>query len=422
MRLKGPKSEKHVANQQLVKETNLTLIFNLIYKYGPVSRAELANKTKLSPTTVSSLAEELLRSGMIMETGAGTTTTSGRKPIMLETNPNGGYVISVEMLENGFNCYLYDLKCSEICGGKFDISEYGLIGAEIAKVSEQILKKMNVREDKLLGICIGAPGLIDTENNRVISSTVIPIDEHNEFYNTLKARFANIPILLENESCLCAYAEKEFGTDGEIRNLVFIDVINAGIGAGIIINGSMFRGSFGLAGEVGHISIDLNGPKCKCGNRGCLEVVAGIPAMIQKVIFAIMSGRETVVRDIINNDFNRIDIDIIKIAVEKGDQLIMEVLDEISYKLAAGINNVINLFNPQVIVIGGEILKIGNIFLEKLKNTLYSIELKPNVNRVVIKYSNLKGNTVTLGGSRFLLDNIFKTTGLLSKSLWNGIY
>ncbi|HHW48007.1 MAG TPA: ROK family transcriptional regulator [Clostridiaceae bacterium] len=400
-------NENQTANLQLVKETNITLLFNLIYKLGPISRAELAQRTKLSPTTVSSLVEELISDGIIIETGVGETTTSGRKPIMLEINPDGGYILSFEMMKDALLCEMYDLKCNEVSGYKEKVADYGKIGQKIIDEAEKLLKQNNISEEKLLGISIALPGLINIENKRVTTSTVIPIDENNDFFSEIKQRFSNIPVFVENQSYLCAYAEKEFGIDEDIEDLVFID-INVGIGAGIIIGGNVFKGSFGLAGEVGHITIDMNGPKCKCGNRGCLEIMANIPAIIQKIIFAIMSGRDTIVKKVIDNDYNKINMDIIKYAIENNDELVMEIMNETAMKLAFGINNVINLYNPQVVVIGGEITKGGSFFLEKLNDHLHSIELKPNINKVKLKYSILKKNAATLGGARYVLDNIFR--------------
>lgn len=403
------KQEKQAVNQQLVKESNLTLIFSLINKHEPVSRAELANITGLSPTTVSSLTEELLDSGMVIETGTGTTTTSGRKPIMLEVNPQGGYVISVEMVEEGFNLCIYNLKCDEISGNSYVVSNYDAIGQEIVKVIDRIINDTEMQEEKLLGICLGIPGILDKDNNRVISSTVLPINEANDFYNILKDRFESIPVLVENESSFSAYAEKEFGVNGDIKNLVRID-INTGIGSGVVVDRKIFTGSFGLAGEIGHVSIDMNGPRCKCGNRGCLEVLASIPALCQRVIFAMMSGRETVIKGMVDNDYNRIDIEVVKKALDIGDELAVEVVDEIASKLAFGINNVINIFNPQVVVIGGKIKALGDYLVYKIKERLDIIGLKPGIRNVEVCFSSLENNTVTLGGARYVLDNIFKAS------------
>lgn len=409
------KEDKQTANLQLVKQTNLALVFDLIYNSEPISRAELAHRTRLSPTTISSLADELLQNGIIIETGAGITTSSGRKPIMLEVNPNGGHVVSVEMVKSGLVCSLYDLKCNLVGELSVNVDDYGLIGEEIVKAINEIMLKNSIPRNKLLGVCVGVPGLIDNENKRVVLSTVITIDENNDFYSKIKAEFADIPVLVENVCCLYAYAEKAFGTIGDIKNLVSIN-INVGIGAGIILEGNVYTGSFGLAGEIGHMSIDINGPRCKCGNKGCLEAMASIPSMTQRIIYAIMSGRETVINDLIENDFNKIDISIIKTAIEQNDELALEVIKDIALNLAYGINNIINLFNPQVIVIEGEMVGVGDVLLENIKTKLQDLELKPNTNQVQVKYSNLKGNITTLGGSKYILDYIFKAGTVLQKN------
>lgn len=403
--------DKTTANLQLVKETNLALIFDLIYKQGAVSRAELAHKTKLSPTTVSSLVEELLRKDIVVETGVGKTATSGRKPIMVEINACGYYIISFEIVEDGFYCSLYDLLCTKMDEQKYDIADFEGLGTVLIETIEAVLSRHGIAEKRILGISIGVPGLINHEESRVISSTVVPIIEDNDFCNKVHERF-DVPVFLENESYYCAYAEKEFGTVKDVSNLIFID-INIGIGAGIIMNGEMFRGTYGMAGEIGHVSIDMNGPRCKCGNKGCLEIMASIPAMVQKVIFAIMSGRETIIKEVTGNDFNRITVNIIKYAIDNKDALAMEIMDEMALKLAFGINNVMNLFNPQVVVFGGEIIKMGDAFLSKMKEHLSSIALKPNTNRVDVKYSSLLHNTVNLGGAKYVLDNVFKIPSLL---------
>jgi len=413
---KDKKEEKQAANQQLVKETNQTLIFNLINKYGSVSRAELAHATGLSPTTVSSLAEELIKNDIIFETGEGTTTTSGRKPIMLEVNPAGGYIPCIEVTEWGFNFSLYNLKCDEVVEKKIEISEYSTIGYSIAHTIKNTLQELKIDENILFGICLGVPGLIDLVNNRVTTSTVIPIDENNDFYKCVKERFEEVPVFLGNESWFSAYAEKEFGTDTNVQNLIFID-INTGVGAGIILNGQIFTGVLGLAGEVGHMSIDMNGPICKCGNRGCLETMVSIPAIVENIASKIKSGKDSfldkgVLQKLIksNNAINDI-----RLAFNNNDQAVKEIIEITAKRLAFGITNIVNFVNPEVVVIGGEITKLGVEFLEKIRFYMKGIQLKPNEGKIEIKYSTLKSNTVTLGGAKYVLDNILNPGVLLEK-------
>ncbi len=408
-----------IANQQRIKESNTALLFRLINQKETVSRAELAHMTGLSPTTVSSLIEELLVGNLILETGAGNSSTSGRKPIMLEINPFGGYVVSIELLVDGFNCFLYNLKCEKVTGGKFEIPDYSYAAKNIIDSIEEIMKCRSISEERLFGICIGIPAIFDPDNFTVISSTVLPINEGYDLYTAIKTRFENSTVMVGNESAFSAYAEKELGLDPDVKNLIFID-INIGIGAGVILGGKIFTGTFGIAGEIGHMTIDTNGPKCKCGNNGCLETLASIPAMIQKIVFGVMSGRKTVIKDLVKNDLNRIDINIVRKAVEENDDLVMEVIDDIAGKLAYGINNIINLLNPEIIVIGGEITCLGDELISRIREKAAFLEFKPNINKVKIRYSAIQDNIVTLGGARYMLNSIFYDIGSTAASLISG--
>ena len=405
-------NDKKTANLQLVKDTNLMLVFNLIYSHGPISRVELSRMTRLSRTTISSLVEEVISRDMVLEIGAGKTSTSGRKPIMLRINSLGGYVFAIEILPGSLKCFTYDICCNEIGGNEFEVVDFRNIGNQIVRIIENFIKEYNIEEEKIHGIILGIPGLIDHEKHKVVTSTIIEeLDINNDFYEEIKQRFKKVPVLLENESSLYAYAEKEFGIQGSINNLVFID-INAGIGAGIILNGELFRGAHGLAGEIGHVTIDINAPRCKCGNLGCLEVQASIPAIVNRMINEIESGQKTVIKSMIKGDINKIDIDMIKQALLLKDEFILEMVDDIANKLAIGINNIINMYDPEAIVLGGEIVKIGDELLTKLKQKLSNIELKPNINMIEIRYSSIRRNPVTLGGARYMIDVILRTPGL----------
>lgn len=443
------KNDNQSANLQLVKQANKTLLFNLIYKLGPVSRARLAEITKLSPTTVSTLVAEMLEQNLVNETGIGIISTSGRKPIMLKINPNGGYIISLEMMERAFTCYLFNLECEIISKFSTDLDSYINISEKINKVILQILKDKMIPEERLFGIAISIPALIDKEAQKVIASTIIPINPSYkrtdangisetktaidtntksvadtytdmdsgitagfDFIPSIKKRFSSIPVILENTSSFYAYAEKEFGQFKNIDHLIFID-IGTGIGAGIIIDGKLFGGSAGLSGEIGHMCIDISGPKCKCGSKGCFEVMAGIPAIKNEIMLALMSGRHTIIKDVIQGDLNRISIDSIVYALEQKDPLICEIIDGTSKKLAIGINNVINIFNPQAIVIGGEITKLGDNLLDLIKGYLKEIELWPQAKKTIISFTNLRNGSVNLGGAKYLLDQLLQTGNIL---------
>lgn len=389
------KEEKQTANQQLVKETNRTLIFNLINKYGPVSRAELAHATGLSPTTVSSLAEDLIKNDFICETGEGFTHTSGRKPIMLDVNPRGGFVFSVEVSDRGIESALFNLKCKRSFGRILNPVDYGKLGEVTVGLCREAMEENGLDRGKLLGICMGIPGIIDLNENRIIKSTVVPIQYDNDFYQIIKEAFPGTPVFLGNESWFSAYAQREFGCEGHIDNLIFID-INKGVGSGLVLNGKIYTGASGIAGEAGHMSVDINGEICKCGSRGCLETLISIPAITREYNRAMGTDYESILQ------------------VSPEDLIRSGILLLTARRFAFGLNNMINFVNPQAIIIGGQISHLGEVFLKEVKAQLEKIRLKPGADHVRIAYSKIGENTVTLGAAKYLLDNILNPDTLLN--------
>lgn len=375
MVMKVEKNHK-TANLKLVKQSNLTLVFNLINENQPVSRASIAHATGLSPTTVSSLVDELISENMVEETGMGKLSGSGRKPILLAVKRDGGCVAAVEIRDGGFNLEVFNLEGASVLYCSREITDYGDIGNIIA---DEVLEKC--REfGRLLGICVGVPGVIDKKTKRVLS-TLIPITRDNDFFNVIRTRFPDMKVKLGNESSFCAYIEKT--QKKEIHSLVYID-INIGIGAGIILDDRIFTGAFGNAGEFGHVSVDINGEKCKCGNFGCLEGLANVPAICKAAGVSKLTEIDTT------------------------DEKSIERLRGVCRYIASGINNIINMINPEAVVIGGEISYLGKPFLEEIKKELAPIMFAADMERFSLEFSSVDGNPVTRGAGRYLLDRIFE--------------
>ncbi|HBP38647.1 MAG TPA: hypothetical protein DD640_07895 [Clostridiales bacterium] len=241
----------------------------------------------------------------------------------------------------------------------------------------------------------------------MISSTVVPIDSGFDLLRDLKMAFPGVPVILENESSLCAYAEKAFGRGKEVRNLVYLD-INRGIGGGIILENRLYRGSWGISGEAGHISIDCGGPQCRCGNYGCLEVMAGIPAVRQLASEAISQGRTTLLRDMTAGDLTHLTFNILGQALDQGDETARDITVTIARRLACGANSIANLFNPDLIVIGGEICCLGNRLFDPLNEYLTRIALKTGRHHLTVTSAAIKKDAALLGGARYVLDTVFK--------------
>jgi len=387
-------------SQQLIKETNIRRVFKLVSANAGISRAELANRVGLSPTTISSLAEELISADLIMEDGPGDIPTSGRKPIMLKVNPSGGCIVAADLRENGYYLGVFNLNCISVIEKFIGLSDYSKLGKSLVEEIAVMINNAGYSNKRLLGICIGAPGIIDQKMGKIISSTIIPIDSSNNFYDSLSAAYPTSKLELINESSLSAYTEKEYGkSTKDINNLIYID-IHTGIGAGIIINGMMYEGSGSHAGEFGHISVDLNGPLCKCGNRGCLETLASIPALIADIEGDTGFPSQYPHAGSIDDKF--------KIVAEEyrlNDRFANEINIMAKY-IAYGINNAVNLMNPGAVVIGGKAAELGNKFLMEIRRTLRIIGLEGN-KKTRILLSEFEGNPVTAGGARHIFNLLF---------------
>lgn len=366
------------SSQQVIKESNIKLVFGLIHKHGPISRADIKKRTGLSATTVSSLVEELLANGFVSECGIKSSTTSGRKAVLLHVNSDGGYFVGIDV-QNGM-----------IVADTFALDFTPVFHTTVPTTTDEkialgILRAISTatRARRILGITIGLPGVVDTASNTVVSSTVIDAETANDIYQTVADALPEAKISLRNNSGLIAYAEKEFGGHGEISNLVSID-INDGVGAGIILDGAIYDGANGMAGEFGHITVDYRGERCKCGSYGCLELTASVPSLLKR------------------SSCNSLDALIAKI--EKREEVTVNVIDNVAKALAFGINNIINIVDPEFIVISGSIRILGDYLLEPLKSYIQQIAFIKNKK---IEYSAIESNAVTLGGARFSFDEMF---------------
>lgn len=395
-----------LTNQQLIKETNQKRIFSLIYHNNDISRAKLAQKTGLSPTTVSALVDDLIDSGLVFTKGAGKKATSGRKPIMLEVNSDRYQIACITWRKTAFQYTLYDLKCNEIESMTVPINHNGDYAGAIHHIIENESQKME--RDKLLSLCISVPAIIDYKTKKIIS-TVLDLCANYDFATEIKKRFPNTPIMIGNESAFFAYGEKEYSSTIPVDNLVYIN-INDGVGAGIVYNGEVFKGSYGTAGEFGHMSIDMNGPQCSCGNKGCIERLINYQAIIARVQQEIKDGGYSVVKGYCDGNLDSINFKMICKALEEDDALVSEIIDDIAKKLAFGINNVISIFNPEEVVIGGGMEKLGDKFLKAVRKKTKVTGFRKLVSDVLIRYTRLTGNAESKGAAKYYIDNIFRPT------------
>ena len=370
-------TEINKSSQQIIKESNMMLVFRLIHENECISRADIKKITGLSATTVSSLVEELMGEGFVVECGMKETGTSGRKSIMLKVNSDGGYFIGLDIQKNAISAAL--------CGLDFSIKETADIsltkGETLGLGIMRAISRLG-RSRKILGVTIGIPGIIDPKTNTLISSTVLAAEDAKDMYPILKEAMPDAHIFVKNNSGLVALCEREFGGYEEINNLISID-IDDGVGAGILIDGSIYDGS-GFAGEFGHTSVDFKGRRCSCGNYGCLELYASVPAILEKT--------------------NTSSLKALRAKLDEKDEKAANALLDIAKALSVGINNIVNFLDPELVVIGGSVKVLGDAFSDMIKKHFEEIAL---VKDVQIVFSTISVNPVILGGARYAFDMLF---------------
>lgn len=370
--------------QQQIKENHLRMIFKVINEKEPVSRIEVTRHTGLSATTVSSLVEELIHRGLITESGVKKTGTSGRRAVLLTLNPFGGCFAGVSLLAGRVSVSIYDLKFNRLF-----YRTTGYTSADhLADVIVKILDESGVQK-KLLGVALGVPGVINSEAQEVMSSTVIDMSNARMLVKTLRQALSVDNIILCNNSSLNAYAEKEFGGHG-VQNIVSVD-IGDGVGAGIVINGEIFGGFRGLAGELGHITIDKHGEKCQCGGNGCLETRVSVPSVLRfaQTMCPGVSGLDSIAAEL-----------------ERGNSDLMKVMDAVARDLSFGVSTVINFLDPEAVIIGGEISPLKKYLLPPLMKYAQEKMLSER-KQPIIAFSTIEGDAVALGGAKYMFDKMF---------------
>jgi predicted NBD/HSP70 family sugar kinase len=391
-------------NLKLIQELNRSIILKTIRHYGPISRSEIAKRNKISPTTVTAAVRKLLQQGLVCEDGEG-VSTGGRKPVLVRFSSDSKFIIAVAITNSSIKIAEMNLKAKVRRQKIFPV--YNLTGKLVIdyllKSIGQFLEEYSDLT-KYLGISIISPGIIDVDKGIIYENTKlklknIPLKEMVEKQFKLKT-------WLENDANAIALAEKGFGAYRKFKNLIYI-IIGDGVGAGIIVNGSIFRGRRGGAGEVGHTSIDKNGIPCDCGNTGCLENYISWPAIYSKVLSFVAQGKHTIMSELAKGDISRITPSIFRDALKKNDQLAKEIMKDTAAYLATGIINLVNLLNPDIIILGGKVAYDNHFLLSQVKKLVFKQALTILTNKLEICSTSLRDDFRMIAAATIPLQEIY---------------
>lgn len=340
-------------NNEKMKEINLKVVLNSVRQKEPISRKELAELVGLTSSSITNIVNRLIKEGFLIETGAG-ESNGGRKPIMLELNSTGRYAIGVELNTSNIICLMTDFKTNVIMKKEMD----ALIHEGKEKVIRRIINLINevIREtaiprEKIMGIGFVSAGPYDHEKGIMVNPPNFP-GWYNVPIKELIQNATGIPTFFEKETVAAAIGECWFGRAADVKSLFAIGVYNVGIGGGVIIDGQIYHGYCDGAGDLGHMVIDLEGPLCTCGNYGCLESMASGIAIERNVKSEIRRG-ETSLLNIDGEHVDHITMEMIVEAAKNGDPLCKRTIEKSARYLGIAISNLINVYSPEMIIIGG---------------------------------------------------------------------
>ncbi|HHT06832.1 MAG TPA: ROK family transcriptional regulator [Hydrogenispora sp.] len=336
-------------NKTLIKDLNRALVLYHLRRHGPLSQAEIAQQTKLSPSTLSKITEELKERKMIKEVGEG-PSKGGRKPVFLEFNYDYGYAIGIKIEVKRVTIVLTDLKAQILDKNemKFD---YGTSSDEvIALIIEGIteLTARNKGEDRhWLGVGIGVSGLVNKQKGELIYSRLLGWNRV-PFRKILQEKFS-VPVYVDNDVNVYTLAELTYGYGQDLNNFILV-ISGVGIGAGFVFNRQIYRGEFGGAGEVGHMVIFPEGKNCYCGRQGCLEAHAGEKYIIEETKRLLSADKDSP----LYAERSSLTIERVLAAAEQGDHHARKALYTAGRNLGIGLVNLINIVNPAAIILSGE--------------------------------------------------------------------
>ena len=279
----------------------------------------------------------------------------------------------------------------------------------ILKSTQRALNQAGITAAELEVICLGAPGLSSPETGIVFTSPHLPGWQDVPLRDIIRER-TGVKTMLINDANAAALGELCFGAAKGARNFIYI-TLSTGIGGGIVIDGEIYAGSLGTAGEIGHMTIDTNGPKCNCGNTGCWETLASGTALAREARQRIAAGAKTSILEYSNGDIKKVSAETVHNAARQGDALAEKLIAQTGYYVGVGLANLINIFNPELIVIGGGLSSIGDRLLEPAYKVSEERAYEPAFKSVRFARAELGRNSGVIGAAAYVFREIGKSKG-----------
>jgi len=394
-------------DQEKVRKINKSIVLNMLRLHAPISRAQVANLTGLNRGTVSNIVTVLIEEGLVFEDeqqGSGI----GRPAISLGLRPDGGAVIGVEIGVDFVAVLLTNFIAETIWETRVQIdpagSQTGIIG-QAEQLIDHALAIANGKLLKPLGIGVGLPGLVNVHQGNLMMAP--NLHWRNVPLRLMWNQRFHLPIYIENEANLSALGEYYFGVARNVDNFIYLSA-GIGLGGGIVIGGKLFRGGHGYAGEIGHIQRDPLGEQCGCGRIGCWETQVGPRAVLHRVKKELETHSDQLLLEACSGDVDNLTFElVVKFALE-GNTLCRQAIEEVAVSLGMGIADMVHVFNPELVLIGGNFIQAKDILQPIIEKTIFANILQPCADGLRVAFSERGANDCVLGAIAIVLDDILR--------------
>lgn len=354
-------------NAEYVKELNRRKIVNMI-RSNPISRTELARKTGLTRAAITFIINDLIEEGLVYNREV-QKSSIGRHPILLDISPSYGYIAGVLIERDScyvcitdFTCKLLDSQCIDVSNVTSATTAIDLIVSAI----EKMLKKLNISREKFLGVGISSPGPLDYKTGIILAPTNLDM-WHKVPVVSMLSNLLDVPAYLENISIALGVAEYRYGSSSAYKSSLFLES-TTGIGSSVIINGKVFRGSAGFGVELGHSSLDIDGPLCTCGNKGCFEMYSSFKSLSKQFGDRWPGSWKNVM-----------------IGLKENDKNCKEIFDYQIKHLSAALANAINTYDLDCIILAHDFNYDSDFLIERLHEAIKKRSIISRIHPVEIK-------------------------------------
>ncbi|MBX3010033.1 MAG: ROK family protein [Caldilineaceae bacterium] len=389
-----------VGQPELLKEINRSRAFDILKNARIISRPALAQQTGLSRATANLLMEDLLRVGIAHHVGLG-DSTGGRPPALLEFNPRAAYALGARMHDHQWGIVITDLDAKVLY--RLDLPITGDTPEAAVDALQRGVERLRqeVDERRLLpAIGLGTPGLVDVHAG--IIKTAVDVGWFEVPIRAMVEEKLGLHTFVANRSKVGALAEYWVNVEQGIQEIIYLS-IGTGVAAGVVHEGKLFLGANSSAGELGHVTILPDGPLCRCGNRGCLQALVSEAAIADRARIRMREQRDSLLWELVDHYPERVTAVMVLAAAEQKDPIACELVAETAQYLGIAIANLINLFNPERIILGGPVGQNSQVLLEPLTKEVQRRAMAYPLSATEIRASQLGADAGAIGAAVLVL-------------------